>query len=403
MISEILKENGYATSLIGKWHLGHQPEYHPLKHGFDEWYGAPNCHFGPYDDKYTPNVPFYRNETMIGRYYEDIEINRSKYLSNITIDLTNEAIDFIKRKKSQNFFLYFAPDATHAPVYSSPNFRKKSKRGPYGDAVMELDWAVGQIYSTLEENDILDETIIIFSSDNGAACVGSLDQSGSNGPLLCCKQTTMDGGMRVPGIFHWHDHFPPKISHQVGTLMDIYPTILDIINIPFPKSVTLDGVSLFPVLKPDPKPEIERAHFFYRGDTLAAVRAAQYKMHVYTRSGPLNGVSAGITKWHFCRGSYVANLTTTTQTDHSSQPLIFNMDKDPSETLPLPFTSPEYIEARARLEKIIKNHEATLIKGKPELNMCDPKVMNWAPPGCEAIDKCLPIPKSNLTECYWDH
>ena len=99
------------------------------------------------------------------------------------------------------FFLYFAPDSSHAPVYASEAFRGKSRRGAYGDAVMELDWAVGQIISALESNNLLDDTIVIFSSDNGAACVGGTkEQEGSNGPLLCCKQTTMDGGMRVPGL-----------------------------------------------------------------------------------------------------------------------------------------------------------------------------------------------------------
>jgi len=98
LMSESLKEAGYATGLIGKWHLGHQEKYLPLNHGFDEWFGAPNCHFGPYDDKKTPNIPVYKNDSMAGRYYEEFQIDRTRSISNYTVDLTNEAISFIQRK-----------------------------------------------------------------------------------------------------------------------------------------------------------------------------------------------------------------------------------------------------------------------------------------------------------------
>ncbi|GFR30618.1 n-acetylgalactosamine-6-sulfatase, partial [Trichonephila clavata] len=161
LFSELLSKAGYYNKIVGKWHLGHQYKYLPLQHGFDEWFGSANCHFGPYDGKNTPDIPVFRNNEMIGRYYQDFKINLSTGESNFTKLLITEAVNFIK----------------------NTNFLGKSRRGLYGDAVMELDYGVGQILNTLQELKIENNTFVFFTSDNGAALV-SKTSAGSN--VLFC-------------------------------------------------------------------------------------------------------------------------------------------------------------------------------------------------------------------------
>ena len=129
LISEFLKDNGYFTGIVGKWHLGHQDQFLPLKHGFDYYWGAPNCHFKG-DDVHTPNIPVYHNDKMVGRYYKDFPIDTSEAISNLTQILTGKAVDFIEDHADDEapFFLFWTPDSTHAPVYASENFRGLSRR-----------------------------------------------------------------------------------------------------------------------------------------------------------------------------------------------------------------------------------------------------------------------------------
>lgn len=222
--------------------------------------------------------------------------------------LTEEATEFIntRAKTDHPFFLFYTPDASHGPVYSSMAFKNKSKRGLIGDAIQELDWSVGQLLETLDKNGIRENTLVVFSSDNGAACVGPLEQSGTNGPLLCCKQTTFDGGMRVPGILSWPGTIKNnQVSSHVGSLMDLFATALDVAGLSVPTDRIIDGKSLMEVVKYEPTAvfNLRRlsntyfgthhatpnhhtgTHFFYRGNTLGAVRYGNYKMHIYTWSG----------------------------------------------------------------------------------------------------------------------
>ena len=179
LLPEVLKKSGYHSKIIGKWHLGHHPQFHPMKHGFDEWFGAPNCHFKYSQDgrKAGPNIPVYNNQNMIGRYYQDqFEITNSG-VSNYTEILRVEALRYIyQRTASKNpdqpFFLYWAPDSTHGPCYASSDHRKTSQRGSaYGDAIREIDAAVGDILNLIGQLGIANNTLIVFTSDNGAALV----------------------------------------------------------------------------------------------------------------------------------------------------------------------------------------------------------------------------------------
>ncbi|XP_067934929.1 N-acetylgalactosamine-6-sulfatase-like [Watersipora subatra] len=401
LIPELLKEAGYQSKIIGKWHLGHQPQYLPLRHGFDEWFGAPNCHFGPYDDKSTPNIPVYRDEKMIGRYYEGMyNIDHKTGESNITAFYIQEALEFISRPRSSHdpFFLYWAPDSTHAPVYSSAKFLGTSRRGRYGDAVRELDYGVGVILNRLRELHLADNTLVFFTSDNGAAIV-SKTNGGLNGPFLCGKETTFEGGLHEPGIAWWPGKIEAgRVVRQSATVMDFMATLADFANISLPDDRQLDSMSLRAALTLGT--EVIRPVYYYRGNELMALRYGLYKAHLWTWTNGMTEFNHGI---NFCQGEEVEGVTTHNQTNHTSQPIIFHLGRDPGEKYPLKVASAEYKQAWADIKEQVVKHQSTMVPAKPQMNMCDDSVMNWAPPGCTDLGACLPIPKPNPTKCIWPH
>uniref|UniRef100_A0A3B4F6K0 N-acetylgalactosamine-6-sulfatase n=1 Tax=Pundamilia nyererei TaxID=303518 RepID=A0A3B4F6K0_9CICH len=364
LLPQLLKTKGYVSKIVGKWHLGHRPQYLPLKNGFDEWFGSPNCHFGPYNDQSIPNIPVYNNSEMLGRFYEDFKIDRETGESNLTQIYLMEGLDFILRqtKAQQPFFLYWAVDATHAPVYASKRFLGKSQRGRYGDAVMELDYSIGQILKWLRTLGIDNNTFVFFTSDNGAAVMSGPNESGSNGPFLCGKETTFEGGMREPAIAWWPGHIKEAL--------------------------------FLPLLA------IFRPIYYYRGNELMAVRLGEYKAHYWTWSNSWEEFRQGI---NFCPGEEVPNVTTHEQKEHTLQPLIFHLGRDPGEKFPLSVLSKEYQDALSRISAVVQQHKDTLVPGIPQLNMCDSAVMNWAPAGCEKLGKCLKPPESNPWKCNWPH
>uniref|UniRef100_A0A673GFS7 N-acetylgalactosamine-6-sulfatase n=1 Tax=Sinocyclocheilus rhinocerous TaxID=307959 RepID=A0A673GFS7_9TELE len=322
LLPELLKKKDYVSKIIGKWHLGHRTQYLPLKHGFDEWFGSPNCHFGPYNNSVRPNIPVYNNSEMTGRYYEEFEINVKTGESNLTQIYLKEGLDFISQQAvaQRPFFLYWVPDATHSPVYASERFLGKSQRGRYGDAVMELDGSIGQILAHLVSLGIHNNTLVFFTSDNGAAVMSGPHQSGSNGPFLCGKETTFEGGMREPAIAWWPGRIP------AGT-----------------------GIN-------------------------------------------------------FCPGQEVPGVTTHTQEEHTMQPLIFHLGQDPGERYPIStYLFPDLSLFHLQVTAVVEQHQKDLIPGMPQLNMCDLAVMNWSPPGCEQLGKCLKPPESNPWKCVWPH
>ncbi|KAK2188996.1 hypothetical protein NP493_118g03014 [Ridgeia piscesae] len=400
LLPELLQQNGYRNKIIGKWHLGHQPEYHPLKHGFHEWFGSPNCHFGPMDDKTVPNIPVYRDTDMVGRYYEDFQINRRTGESNLTQLYIQEAVTFLEKQANSGrpFFLYWAVDATHDPVYASRKFLGTSARGRYGDAVRELDYGVGEILKQVSKLGLANNTFVFFSSDNGAAKISG-PRGGSNGPFLCGKETTFEGGMREPAIGWWPGKIQPQqISHQLGSLMDIFTTLLDFAGIAKPKDRHLDGTSLASVLVNNT--QFDRPLFYYRGNALMAVRYGPYKAHLWTWATPEHLLK---TTCGFCPGQDVINVTTSQQVDHSDTPILFHLGRDPGEKFMIKPSSPEYQNVMPGLKAIVATHKAQLVRGKPQLNWCDNAVQNWAPPGCEKLNKCLKGPPSKPFKCDWDH
>uniref|UniRef100_H3CVK4 N-acetylgalactosamine-6-sulfatase n=1 Tax=Tetraodon nigroviridis TaxID=99883 RepID=H3CVK4_TETNG len=401
LLPQMLKKRGYISKIVGKWHLGHRPQYLPLEHGFDEWLGAPNCHFGPYNNSVKPNIPVYNNSEMLGRYYEEFRIDRKMGESNLTQMYLLESLDFVRRQAEAQrpFFLYWAPDATHAPVYASKGFLGKSQRGRYGDAVVELDYSVGEILSLLRSLGIDNNTFVFFTSDNGAALMSGPHQSGSNGPFLCGKETTFEGGMREPAIAWWPGHIQEgAVSFQLANVMDLFTTSLALAGVSPPDDRTIDGLDLTPVLLNNSV--LDRPIFYYRGNELMAVRRGQYKAHYWTWSNSWAELKKGI---NFCPGQEVPGVTTHEQKEHTMMPLIFELGRDPGEKYPIRFGDKEYMDALSWISPVVEEHKSTLVPGIPQLNMCDVAVMNWAPAGCEKLGKCLKVPSSQPLKCDWPH
>uniref|UniRef100_A0A8D1VDS5 N-acetylgalactosamine-6-sulfatase n=1 Tax=Sus scrofa TaxID=9823 RepID=A0A8D1VDS5_PIG len=401
LLPELLRGAGYTSKIVGKWHLGHRPQFHPLKHGFDEWFGSPNCHFGPYDNRARPNIPVYRDWEMVGRFYEEFPINLKTGESNLTQIYLQEALDFIKRQQAARrpFFLYWAIDATHAPVYASRAFLGTSQRGRYGDAVREIDDSVGRILGLLRDLKIAGNTFVFFTSDNGAALVSAPKQGGSNGPFLCGKQTTFEGGMREPAIAWWPGHIPAgQVSHQLGSVMDLFTTSLSLAGLEPPSDRAIDGLDLLPAMLQGRL--TERPIFYYRGNTLMAATLGQYKAHFWTWTNSWEEFRQGV---DFCPGQNVSGVTTHSQEEHTKLPLIFHLGRDPGERFPLSFASTEYLDALCKITPVVQQHQESLVPGQPQLNVCNPAVMNWAPPGCEKLGKCLTPPESVPEKCSWPH
>ncbi len=232
-IAEALKGVGYATGIVGKWHLGHQKEFLPLQHGFDEYYGMP-----------------YSNDMQGVVYIKGNEVDSLKVNQRYTTKTyTWEAVSFIDRHKDQPFFLYLAHTMPHVPLYASPAFEGKSKRGLYGDVVEELDWSVGEVLNALKKNGVEQNTVVIFTSDNGPWLVFDVE-GGSAGPFRQGKGTTFEGGQRVPGIVYWHGRIPAgSVYSDLTTQLDLYPTLIGLTG--SQKTEThhhLDGEDIMPVL-----------------------------------------------------------------------------------------------------------------------------------------------------------
>ena len=209
-LAEALRNNGYVTGAIGKWHLGHHHRYLPLQNGFDEYYGIP-----------------YSNDMPGVAYLDGNEVDSLKVDQRFTTKTyTEKAVDFIRRYKDEPFFLYLPHNMPHVPLYASPEFEGKSARGLYGDVVEELDWSVGKIIAALEEEGISGQTLVFFTSDNGPWLVYDIE-GGSAGPLRDGKGTTFEGGQRVPGIAYWPGTIAAgSVYRNLATQLDLYPTIV---------------------------------------------------------------------------------------------------------------------------------------------------------------------------------
>ena len=319
-IAEVLKQKNYATMAIGKWHLGHLPQYLPVKQGFDTWFGIPYSndmdHVPAKDGKPEYwNVPLMCDTTII---------ERPAVQPTLTKRYTDEAIRFIKNNTGHPFFLYLAHTMPHVPIFASEDFLGKSIRGLYGDVVEEIDWNVGRILKTLRDEGIAENTLVIFTSDNGPWLVQKLN-GGSAGPLRAGKGTTWEGGMREPMIAWWPGTVPAgKTCYEMATTLDILPTFAALAGAPLP-GCELDGYNILSVLKGEQKTERE-SFFYYRGNEVYAVRYGPWKAHFITQT------------------AYPDN-----QPEKHPVPQLYQLENDPGEKYDVVAAHPDIVEQITRL------------------------------------------------------
>jgi len=265
-LAELLKSRGYATACIGKWHLGHHKRFLPTRHGFDYYYGLPYS-----NDMPRPGnpVPLIRNEQII---------EQPVVQETLTERYTQQAIEFITRNRNRPFFLYLPHTMPHVPLSVSPRFAGKSKAGLYGDVVECIDWSTGEILDTLAKLGLDEDTLVMFSSDNGP-WLSQKEHGGSALPLRAGKGTTWEGGMREPGIFRWPGRIRAgRTCREIAATIDILPTFAALAGAQTPNDRIIDGRDISPLLFEDNARSPHDAFFYYWQYELHAVRSGKWKL-----------------------------------------------------------------------------------------------------------------------------
>ena len=273
-MAEMLRKQGYSTAIFGKWHLGVHPPFLPTNHGFDLFSGIPysNDMWPLHPTGSYPDLPLFENEEIVNKALTPED------QAQFTTDFTRRTIDFIKQNRKKPFFIYLAHPMPHVPLYVSDKFKGLSAQGRYGDVMMEIDWSVGEILKTLREAGLEENTLVIFTSDNGP-WINYGNHAGSTGGFREGKGTTFEGGQRVPCIMQWKGVIPEGgVSNSLVAAMDIFPTLAEITGAPLPEK-RIDGVSLLPILRGEleAKPR-ETFYYYYRRNSLEAVREGDWKL-----------------------------------------------------------------------------------------------------------------------------
>jgi arylsulfatase A len=324
-IAEALKTAGYATACVGKWHLGHLPQYLPTRHGFDSYFGI------PYSNDMRP-TPLMENAKVVEEPADQ---------TTLTKRYTERAIGFIESNRGRPFFLYFAHTFPHVPLAASKDFEDKSPRGLYGDVVEELDWSVGRILNTLRALGIAGNTLVLFTSDNGPWLTQKLN-GGSAGLLREGKGCTYEGGMREP-FFAW---WPGRIEagqtvREMGSTLDFLPTILSLAGVPVPSDRVLDGGDISPALF-GKGPSGRNKMYYYRGAKLYALRVGPYKAHFITKP------------------AYGRNIK---ETRHDP-PELYHLGRDPSEQFNIAADMPAVVD---EIRREAERHREGLVPGEDQL------------------------------------
>ena len=277
-VAEVLKSQGYATMCVGKWHLGDQPKFLPTRQGFDSYFGIPYSNdMGGRKGGARPPLPLMQNEKVIEAPVKQ---------DTLTKRYTEQVVKFMTANKDKPFFVYLPHAMVHLPLHASDDFRNKSKNGIYGDAVEELDWSTGQILKTLKDLKLDDNTLVIFTSDNGSTG----RHGGSNAPLRGRKGQTLEGGQRVPCVMRWPGKIPPgKTCDALTSTIDVLPTFAKLAGADAPKDRIIDGRDIMPLMsgtKGAKSPH--EAFYFYQMDQLQAVRSGQWKLELGLKSRKRN-------------------------------------------------------------------------------------------------------------------
>ncbi len=306
-IAEQFKRQGYATHMVGKWHLGTEPEFLPRQQGFDHYYGMP-CNFA-----HSPKF-----------FDDDAEVFAKTPLSRLTQLYTERVTSIISQqaKRGQPFFLYYAHNYPHTPYQAGKRFQETSQDGARGDVMQELDWSVGEMMSALIEAGVADNTVVLFTSDNGPT------NNKYAKPYRGTKYVTFEGGHRVPFVFHWPKLIKnPTVSDVSVNAMDVFPTLSEIIGAPLPSDRIYDGESLLTLLTGKTlKRTPDAPFFFYNCENLQAVRQGQWKLHL-TRS------KEQLPFWDKNKG--FADL---------AAPVLFNLRDDRTESKDVAAENPEVVK-----------------------------------------------------------
>lgn len=282
-LPELVKQKGYITGMVGKWHLGDSKEFLPLQHGFDEFFGLPYSNdMWPIDFKGQPATDWRKDRFpplfLMEGNENKIAVATLEDQANLTQQYTKKAVEFIGRNKKKPFFLYIAHSMPHVPINASSQFKGKSKQGLYGDVMMEIDWSVGEVMNAIQQNGLDNNTIVIFTSDNGP-WLNFGNHAGSTGGLREGKGGTFEGGMRVPCLMRWKGVISEGlISNNLSATIDIFPTVAELLSVKLPDH-RIDGLSLAPVIKGDVSTVIRKEfYYYYRKNNLEAVRLDDWKL-----------------------------------------------------------------------------------------------------------------------------
>ena len=344
-LAELFRRGGFATGMVGKWHLGHSKiEYFPIHRGFDEYLGI-----------------LYSNDMRPVQLFDGEKVAEYPVVqATLTQRYTDRALQFIERNKSKPFFFYFAHAMPHKPLAASEKYYKTSNAGLYGDVISELDASVGQVLAKIKELGLDEQTLIIFTSDNGPWF------GGSSGGLRGMKGTSWEGGYRVPCIARWPGKIPAgHLSAQPAVMMDLFATALKVAGIVEPSDRIMDGKNILPLFTSDAKSphEIILGH---QGPRLATVRDARWKLHVLAANGRREPLAAG-ERWIDPRApDGVTLLAPFEQYQPSAYPglqtgdapaamALFDLSTDPSEQHNVADKNPEVVKRLKSLFDVINN------------------------------------------------
>ena len=347
-LAELCKQRGYATACFGKWHLGHHQKFLPLQHGFDEYFGI------PYSNDMWPYHPGVRHLPMAERlkkwpHLPLIEGNKiinptvtGKDQEQITTQLTERSVRFIEKNKDKPFFLYVPHPMVHVPLYVSDKFKGKSKAGLFGDVMMEIDWSVGQILETLRKHQLDQNTLVIFTSDNGP-WLNYGDHAGSAGPLREGKGTMFDGGCRESTLMWWPGTIPAGSECTTPAMtIDLLPTVAELIGARLPKH-PIDGKSIVKLLKGTSDTSPHEAYYFYYGRQLQAIRMGKWKLHFphgyRTMAGQPGGTDGIPTRYSQAKIGLA----------------LFDMEKDIGETTDVKAKHPDIVKQLQALGEKMRN------------------------------------------------
>ena len=292
-LAEVCKSKGYATAMVGKWHLGHHPPFLPVRHGFDSYLGL------PYSNDMWPHHPEAKTGTypplplVEGDKVIDAEVTPDDQKT-LTRRYTERAVKFIHDSRGKPFFLYFAHSFPHVPLFAGEKFVGSSRQGLYGDVVQEIDWSVGELLAALKATGADENTLVMFTSDNGP-WLSYGNHAGTAGPLREGKGTTWDGGVREPFVSRWPARIPAgSVQREPAMTIDLLPTVASLIGADLPKH-RIDGKDITPLLtaQPGAKSPQEAYFFYYNGGELQAVRSGTWKLVLPHTYRTMQGQSPG--------------------------------------------------------------------------------------------------------------